>query len=102
MAKEPYYVNPEPAFEIRGRKRFINEITQFLDGELFYQQKWPQNFYHKRAYFFDNVNGRKPVRDSDMEQIDALLTAKKKYFSLIPKELRSGPYDYLRGWNIYK
>lgn len=52
MAKEPYFVNSEHAQTLYISKASVMDITQFLDGKLFYIQKWPK-FIKNQAFFGD-------------------------------------------------
>ena len=68
MAKEPYFVNKHHAYTLVSGSKHVVDIVQFLDGELFYQQKFPANV-NEECKLLERFEGVRALTKSEYETL---------------------------------
>jgi hypothetical protein len=78
MAQEPYYVNPDPAYEMRDGQSIDPSIHQFLEGHLFYKQKSPISV-SRQAYFLPAGIGKTyPIEEEAWDMMNKAALIKSR------------------------
>lgn len=70
MAKEPYYVNSDYPWTLQNGKEKV-DIVQFVEGKLFYQQKWPIAL-RQQAFFKEYFLGKRDLYEDELDQFNDL------------------------------
>ena len=77
MAKEPYYVNPKPAYSLQSLNERMVGIVQFLEGNLIYQQKWPIKV-NKKSKIIDHFEGERKISHEELQKFQKIYEARSK------------------------
>lgn len=67
MTKTPYYMNPQRPCSLESGTQKVY-VVQFLEGRLFYQQKFPIPL-EKKAFFVNGEGLRRPLSEKEREQL---------------------------------